>query len=53
MIKNEIMSTFDEEWAKMLRGEQYDAIHPEFLRRLEATRDRLWEFNMMKPSQID
>ncbi|MDE6153315.1 MAG: sugar O-acetyltransferase [Muribaculaceae bacterium] len=37
----------------MLRGERYDAVHPEFLRRLETTRDRLWEFNSMKPSQVN
>ncbi|MCM1477750.1 MAG: sugar O-acetyltransferase, partial [Bacteroides sp.] len=29
----------------MLNGEIYDAVHPEFLRRLEVTRQRIWEFN--------
>ena len=28
------MELFDREWAKMLDGEVYDAVHPEFLRRL-------------------
>lgn len=53
MIKIVHMSNFHDEWAKMLRGERYDAVHPEFLRRLETTRDRLWEFNSMKPSQVN
>lgn len=36
---------FNEEWAKMLTGEVYDAVHPEFLQRLGVTRRKLWEFN--------
>ena len=47
------MDKFEEEWAKMLNGEIYDAVHPEFLRRLEVTRQKLWEFNQMNPSDID
>lgn len=43
-------NVFNEEWAKMLNGEVYDAVHPEFLRRLEVTRQKLWEFNSMNPS---
>lgn len=43
---------FEREWAKMLNGEVYDAVHPEFLRRLEATRSKLWEFNNMDPSNV-
>lgn len=45
------MSTFEEEWAKMLNGEIYDAVHPEFLRRLEVTRELLWKFNSLNPSK--
>lgn len=41
---------FEKEWQKMLDGEVYDAVHPEFLRRLEVTRELLWEFNMIRPS---
>lgn len=41
---------FRDEWAKMLRGEVYDAVHPEFLRRLEVTRQKLWVFNTMNPA---
>lgn len=44
---------FRDEWAKMLRGEIYDAIQPEFLRRLEVTRQKIWEFNSMNPSDMD
>lgn len=44
---------FNEEWAKMLRGEIYDAIYPEFLRRLEETRQKLWEFNSINPADTE
>lgn len=43
------MGTFEREWNKMLGGEVYDALHPEFLRRLVTTRQKLWEFNNMNP----
>ncbi len=46
------MDMFEREWAKMLNGEVYDAVHPEFLRRLEATRSKLWEFNNMDPTNV-
>ncbi len=45
------MDKFEEEWAKMLNGEVYDAVHPEFIRRLEVTRHRLWEFNRLDPAE--
>lgn len=44
---------FEEEWGKMLGGEVYDAVHPEFIRRLEVTRHKLWEFNNMDPDKKD
>lgn len=47
------MDKFDEEWGKMLSGEIYDAVHPEFLRRLEDTRGKLWIFNNLHPSKTD
>lgn len=47
------MNRFEEEWAKMLNGEIYDAVHPEFLHRLEVTRQKLWEFNRMNPSDTN
>lgn len=34
----------------MLNGEVYDAVHPEFLRRLEVTRQKIWEFNNLNPA---
>ncbi len=45
------MNKFEAEWQKMLTGEIYDAGHPEFLRRLEATREKIWEYNNMNPSK--
>lgn len=49
----EDMKDFEAEWAKMLGGEIYDAVHPEFHRRLMVTRERLWEFNNINPVKID
>lgn len=40
---------FEQEWAKMLSGEVYDAGHAEFARRLELTRDRLYRYNNLPP----
>ncbi|MEE1022607.1 MAG: sugar O-acetyltransferase [Muribaculaceae bacterium] len=45
------LEAFEAEWQKMLDGEVYDAVHPEFLRRLAATREKLWEFNTIHPSE--
>ncbi len=45
------MNTFEAEWEKMLHGEIYDASNPEFLRRLEVTREKIWEFNNLHPSK--
>lgn len=47
------MNDFEREWQRMLDGEVYDAVHPEFIRRLEVTRERIWEFNSLRPSQVD
>jgi len=44
---------FETEWNKMLSGEIYDAVHPEFLCRLQVTRQRLWEYNNMNPALTD
>ena len=44
-----IMSDFEQEWQKMLRGEIYDAVHPEFIRRLAENRRRIHLFNTMPP----
>lgn len=37
-------------WNQMLSGEIYDATHPELVKRLEKTREKLWEYNQMHPS---
>ncbi|MDE6453620.1 MAG: sugar O-acetyltransferase [Muribaculaceae bacterium] len=47
------MSDFEKEWAKMLSGEVYDAFHEGFAARLTATRDALWEFNGLRPSDVE
>ena len=50
--ENEDSSIFEREWNKMLNGEIYDAVHPEFLRRLESTREKIYDFNGMRPSMV-
>ncbi|MDE6627732.1 MAG: sugar O-acetyltransferase, partial [Muribaculaceae bacterium] len=47
------MNEFEHEWQKMLRGERYAAAHPGFIELLTLTRDRLWEFNSLRPSALD
>lgn len=42
--------TFQEVWQQMLSGEEYDALHPELIRMLESTREKIWEFNNLRPS---
>ena len=43
-------NAFEIEWAKMLRGERYDAFNPGFLKRLIDNRDRIWRFNNIRPA---
>jgi len=38
-------------WNQMLSGRHYDAAHPELIARLERTRELLWEYNSLRPSQ--
>lgn len=47
------MTRFETEWQKMLAGEVYDAFMPEFYEKLTATRELLWEFNSLRPSQLE
>lgn len=48
-----LMTDFNKEWEKMLAGEIYEAGHPAFLKKLVETREKLWEFNNMRPSRIE
>ena len=40
-------------WRQMMSGEPYDAGHPYLLERLEATRELLWQYNNMRPSDTE
>lgn len=42
----------DDEWLKMLNGERYDALNSALIKKLEATREKIWLFNSLRPSQI-
>ncbi|MDE5790841.1 MAG: sugar O-acetyltransferase [Muribaculaceae bacterium] len=38
-------------WNDMVSGKVYDASHPELIKRLRATREKIWKFNNLHPSQ--
>ena len=40
-------------WEAMVNGELYDATHPMLIEKLQATREKLWEFNNLRPSQAE
>lgn len=44
------MDQTEDIWAAMVSGEVYDASHPELIRRLKITREKLWEYNNLNPS---
>lgn len=39
-------------WDDMVSGREYDATHPYLLERLNVTKDRIWEYNKMRPSML-
>lgn len=43
----------DGEWSKMLSGKRYDASNPVLIKKLEATREKIWLFNSLRPSAVD
>ena len=40
-------------WEMMTGGERYDATHRELVDRLMETREKLWEFNNLRPSESE
>lgn len=46
-------SRVEEIWAMMTSGEIYDATHPGLVEKLINVRDKIWEYNSLKPSQIE
>lgn len=40
-------------WNEMVSGEIYDATHPYLLGKLRETREMLWDFNTLKPSESE
>lgn len=45
------MNETEKIWEAMVSGEVYDASHPELIHRLELTREKIWEFNNLRPSE--
>ncbi len=43
---------FDTVWRMMLNGEVYDALHPRLIGMLAENRERIWEFNNLRPSAV-
>ena len=39
-------------WDDMVSGREYDATHPFLLERLNATKDKIWKYNNMRPSML-
>ena len=37
---------------KMLRSEVYNACDPDILRELNETKDRIWEYNQIRPTLL-
>ncbi|MBO4955617.1 MAG: sugar O-acetyltransferase [Muribaculaceae bacterium] len=40
-------------WQQMMSGEPYDAAHPYFAEQLARTRDIIWEYNNLRPSDTE
>lgn len=38
-------------WQDMVSGKLYDATHPYLIKRLRETREKIWEFNSLRPCQ--
>lgn len=38
-------------WQQMLSGEVYDALHPRLVEMLAETREKIYDFNNLRPSQ--
>ncbi len=47
------MNEFERQWHKMITGELYNAVHPRFLELLEDTREKLWEYNSLRPGEAE
>lgn len=47
------MDNFEKEWAKMLSGEIYEATHPRLIELLGETREKIWEYNNLRPSDTE
>ena len=39
-------------WEEMISGREYDATHLYLLEKLNATKDRIWEYNKLRPSML-
>ena len=42
-----------DEFRKMIEGEVYSAIDPEMLQELNRVKDLCWEYNQIRPTQLD
>lgn len=40
-------------WDEMMSGKPYDATHPELIEKLTRAKDLIWEYNSLRPSDIE
>ena len=52
MVPNSQIDNDSRVWEEMISGREYDATHPYLLEKLNATKDRIWEYNKLRPSML-
>lgn len=45
------MTDSEKIWNDMVNGMVYDATHPYLIKKLQETREKIWEYNNLRPSQ--
>ena len=51
-LSKTVMKEKSTEYDKMLRGEVYDALDPQVLKRLNECKDLCWEYNQIRPTMV-
>ncbi len=51
-LRKTVMKEKSTEYDKMLRGEVYEALDPQVLKRLNECKDLCWEYNQIRPTMI-
>ncbi len=51
-LSKTVMKEIGTEYEKMLRGEVYEALDPQLLKRLNECKDLCWEYNQIRPTML-